>query len=102
MELLRQGGAFCRLYARTAVGNIGLAAANRRDIAIGIVAGLMFIALAFVPKLTGAITLMPGAGLLYTACFLVISGVELIVSRLLDWRRTFIVGLSLLAETVST
>src|SRR3546814_5186075 len=61
----------------------------------------MFITLAFIPKLTGAIALMPhpvmGAGLLYTSCFLVISGVELIVSRLLDSRRTFIVGLSLLA-----
>jgi NCS2 family nucleobase:cation symporter-2 len=83
-------------------GNIGLAAAtgatSRR---IGVAAGLMFIVLAFVPKLTGAIALMPGpvmgAGLLYTSCFLVISGLELIVSRLLDARRTFIVGLSILA-----
>src|SRR3546814_4139716 len=61
----------------------------------------MFITLAFIPKLTGAIALMPhpvmGAGLLYTSCFLVISGAELIVSRLLDSRRTFIVGLSILA-----
>lgn len=83
-------------------GNIGLASAtgatSRR---IGVAAGSMFIALAFVPKVTGAIALMPGpvmgAGLLYTSCFLVISGVELIVSRLLDSRRTFIVGLSVLA-----
>ncbi len=82
-------------------GNIGLAAAtgatSRR---IGIAAGLMFIALAFIPKVTATIALMPapvmGAGLLYTSCFLIISGVELIVSRLVDSRRTFIVGLSLL------
>src|SRR3546814_4020866 len=83
-------------------GNIGLAAATgATSRTIGIAAGLMFITLAFIPKLTGAIALMPhpvmGAGLLYTSCFLVISGVELIVSRLLDSRRTFIVGLSLLA-----
>ena len=83
-------------------GNIGLAAATgATSRSIGIVAGLMFIVLAFVPKLTGAIALMPGpvmgAGLLYVSCFLVISGVELIVSRLLDSRRTFIVGLSILA-----
>src|SRR3546814_18912051 len=61
----------------------------------------MFITLAFIPKLTGAIVLMPypvmGAGLLYTSCFLVISGVELLFSRMLDSRRTFVVGLSLLA-----
>jgi hypothetical protein len=83
-------------------GNVGLAAAtgatSRR---IANAAGLMFLALAFVPKLTGILALMPapvmGAGLLYTACFLLVSGVELIVSRLLDARRTFIVGLSVLA-----
>ncbi len=83
-------------------GNIGLAAATgATSRTIGIVAGLMFIVLAFIPKLTGAIALMPGpvmaAGLLYTSCFLVISGLELIVSRLLDSRRTFIVGLSILS-----
>lgn len=54
--------------------------------------------LAFIPKLVGAIAMMPGpvmrAGLLYTSCFLVISRMELIVSRMLDARRTFIVGLS--------
>ena len=83
-------------------GNIGLAAASgATSRSIGVAAGLMFIVLAFVPKLIGAIALMPGlvmgAGLLYTSCFLVISGMELIVSRLLESRRTFIVGLSLLA-----
>ncbi|MFO7648901.1 solute carrier family 23 protein [Halomonas campaniensis] len=83
-------------------GNIGLTAATGATSRhIGIVVGGMFIALAFVPKLTAAITLMPapvmGAGLLYTACFLVISGLEMIVSRLLDSRRTFVVGLAVLA-----
>lgn len=83
-------------------GNVGLAAATgataRR---IAVVAGVMFIALAFVPKVTEAIALMPapvmGAGLLFVACFLVVSGLSLVVSRLLDTRRTFIVGLSMLA-----
>lgn len=83
-------------------GNIGLAAATgATSRIIGLVVGMMFIVLAFIPKLTGAIALMPapvmGAGLLYTSCFLVISGLELIVLRLLDPRRTFVVGLSLLA-----
>ncbi|SEK94038.1 solute carrier family 23 protein [Halomonas daqiaonensis] len=83
-------------------GNIGLTAATgatSRHIAM--VVGSMFIALAFVPKLSAAITLMPapvmGAGLLYIACFLVISGLEMIVSRLFDSRRTFVVGLALIA-----
>lgn len=90
--------------APTAVSgsNIGLAAATgATSRGIATVTGLMFIALAFIPKVTGAIALMPepvmGAGLLFIACFLVVSGLELIVSRLLDVRRNFIVGLSILA-----
>src|SRR3546814_16191233 len=61
----------------------------------------MFNPLAFIPRLTGSIALVPhrvmGAVLLFASVFLVISWVELLVSRLLDSRRTFIVGLSLLA-----
>src|SRR3546814_11952245 len=80
-------------------GNIGLAAATgATSRTIGIAAGLMFITLAFIPKLTGAIALMPhpvmGAGLLYTSCSLVISGVVLMASHLLASRRTFLLGLS--------
>ena len=82
--------------------NIGLAhATGATSRAIGIVVAAIFVLLAFVPKLTLAITLMPGpvigAGLLFTSCFLMISGIELIVSRLIDARRTFIIGLSVLA-----
>ena len=90
--------------APTSVGasNVGLAAATgataRR---IGLSVGIMFITLAFVPRVTGAVALMPapviGAGLLFLACFLVISGLTLIGSRLLDTRRTYVVGLSVLA-----
>ena len=82
--------------------NVGLAAATGATArSISVVTGLMFIALAFVPPVTVVIALMPGpvmgAGLLFISCFLVISGVELIASRLLDIRRNFIVGLSILA-----
>lgn len=82
--------------------NIGLAAATGATArSISVVTGLMFIILAFVPPVTVVIALMPGpvmgAGLLFISCFLVISGVELIASRLLDVRRNFIVGLSILA-----
>ena len=38
-----------------------------------------------------------GAGLLYVASFLIASGIQLIMSRMMDSRRTFIVGLSFLA-----
>nr|WP_255775079.1 solute carrier family 23 protein [Halomonas alkalisoli] len=82
--------------------NIGLAqATGATSRVIGIFVAAVFVTLAFVPKLTLAITLMPGpvigAGLLFTSCFLLISGIELVVSRLIDTRRTFIIGLSVLA-----
>lgn len=83
-------------------GSIGLAVASgatSRIIALPI--AVLFCALALFPKLTAGLALMPspvmGAGLIYVACFLVTSGVQLIVSRLLDSRRTFVVGLSILA-----
>lgn len=82
-------------------GSVGLAAATgatARVIALFVAA--MFLALAFMPKLTAAVALMPapvmGAGLLYVACHLVTSGAGLIASRMLDARRTYIIGLSLL------
>ncbi|MCC5988734.1 MAG: purine/pyrimidine permease [Pararhodobacter sp.] len=82
--------------------NIGLAqATGATSRVIGVLVAAIFVTLAFVPKLTLAVTLMPGpviaAGLLFTSCFLLISGIELIVSRLIDARRTFIIGLSVLA-----
>ena len=83
-------------------GSIGLAVATgatSRIIAIAI--AVIFFCLVFFPQVTAGLALMPspvmGAGLIYVACFLVTSGIQLIVSRLLDARRTFIVGLSVLA-----
>jgi NCS2 family nucleobase:cation symporter-2 len=86
----------------TSAGSVGLAmatGATSRIIAVAIAA--IFFSLVFFPKATAGLTLMPspvmGAGLIYVACFLVTSGVQLIMSRLMDSRRTFIVGLSVLA-----
>lgn len=86
----------------TSAGSVGLAmatGATSRIIAVAIAA--IFFSLVFFPKVTAGLTLMPspvmGAGLIYVACFLVTSGVQLIMSRLMDSRRTFIVGLSVLA-----
>lgn len=83
-------------------GSVGLAAATgatARSIAYA-VAGL-FAALAFMPKVTTLFAMVPGpvmgAGLLFVACHLVVSGAELITSRMLDARRNYVVGLPLLA-----
>ena len=85
------------LNASTA--NIGLAGAtgvtSRR---IAYVTGGIFIALAFMPKLSGLLAVMPrpvmGAALMFVAAFIIVSGLQIITSRLLDARRTFVIGLS--------
>ena len=83
-------------------GSVGLARATGATARVlgWFVAGL-FVLLAFMPKVTAAVALMPspvmGAGLIYVACHLVTAGAELITSRMLDARRTYTIGLSLLA-----
>jgi xanthine permease XanP len=86
------------LNASTA--NIGLSGAtgvtSRR---IAYATGGIFIALAFMPKLSGLLAVMPrpvmGAALMFVAAFIIVSGLQIITSRLLDARRTFVIGLSL-------
>lgn len=83
-------------------GSIGLAAATGATArVIGLVVAGMFLALAFMPKATALLSMIPapvmGAGLLFVACHLVSSGAELIASRMLDARRNYVVGLPLLA-----
>jgi xanthine permease XanP len=62
--------------------------------------GLLVIALAFFPKLAAALAVMPGpvvgATLIYSACFIVIGGLQLLTSRMLDSRRIFAVGIALI------
>lgn len=82
--------------------NVGLSmatgATSRR---VGYVIGLFFILMVFLPKVSIILALMPlpvmGAGLLYVASYLIASGIQLIMSRMMDSRRTFMVGLSFLA-----
>jgi xanthine permease XanP len=85
------------LNASTA--NIGLSGAtgvtSRR---IAFATGGTFIALAFMPKLAGLLAAMPrpvmGAALMFVAAFIIVSGLQIITSRLLDARRTFVIGFS--------
>jgi xanthine permease XanP len=82
--------------------NVGLSmATGATSRSIGYVVGLLFISLVFLPKLSVILTLMPppvmGASLLYVASYLIASGIQLIMSRMMDSRRTFMVGLSFLA-----
>jgi xanthine/uracil permease len=67
----------------------------------GLLAGILLLLVAFLPKSTVALTLIPtpvvGAVETYAAAYLIVSGIELIASRAMDARGTFMVGLSVVA-----
>jgi len=82
--------------------NVGLVAATgvaSRRIAF-VVAAILVLA-AFQPTLVGVLTIMPppvmAASLLFTAVFIMIGGVQIISSRVLDARRTLVIGMGMMA-----
>jgi xanthine/uracil permease len=84
----------------SAAANVGLAHASgvlSRQVAL--VAGAMLAALAFVPAVSTLIVLAPGPViggiLIYTAAFMIVAGMDLILSRMLNTKRSFVVGISL-------
>ena len=88
--------------AQTSVSScIGLSlATGTTSRSLAIPTGIMVAALAFFPKLAAVLAVMPapvvGAILIYSACFIVLGGMQLLTSRMLDSRRIFAVGISLL------
>jgi NCS2 family nucleobase:cation symporter-2 len=81
---------------------VGLAQATgvaSRQVAVAV--GAMFLLLGFLPKLTALIDVMPLSvivpALLFAVTFIIINGLQVISSRLLDARRTLVLGLSLIA-----
>ena len=78
--------------------NIGLSiATGATSRAVALPAGLIVIALAFLPELAAVFASMPqpvvGAMLVYVACFMILGGFQVVTSRMLDARRTFVVGI---------
>ncbi|MFH0802723.1 MAG: solute carrier family 23 protein [bacterium] len=81
--------------------NIGLSiatgATSRR---IAYCTGGILIALAFLPKFSALFVIMPtplmGASLIFSACFMMVAGIQILTSRMLDTRKTFVIGLSLI------
>ena len=85
----------------TVSSSIGLSlATGTTSRALALPTGLLVIGLAFFPKLAAILAVMPapvvGAILIYSACFIVLGGMQLLTSRMLDARRTFAVGISLI------
>jgi xanthine permease XanP len=81
--------------------NIGLSVATgatSRRIAYS--TGIFVMLLAFFPKLAGVFVIMPtpvmGACLIFAVAFMIVAGVQTITSRMLDARKTFVVGVSII------
>ena len=86
----------------TSTPSVGLASApgvGSRYVAYAV--GGIFILLGLMPKLAALLSVMPRAvmvaALLFAVCFIIINGLQVMASRLLDARRTIVIGLSILA-----
>ena len=108
------GGALANGLATTVAGLCGTIGVNTNTSSVGLAAAtgvtsrrvahaiaVMFAALAFLPKPAAAFAVMPravlGATLLFSAAFVFVNGLQIITSRMLDIRRTLVIGLSFMA-----
>lgn len=86
----------------TSTPSAGLAAATgvaaRR---VAYAAGALFIVLGFLPKIAALLAVMPRSvmvpALMFVVSFIIINGLQVMTSRLLDARRTLVIGLSIVA-----
>ena len=86
----------------TCTPSVGLAAATgvaSRQVAYAV--GALFLVLGFFPKLPAALAVMPRAvivaALLFAVSYIIINGLQVMTSRMLDARRTLVIGLSIMA-----
>jgi xanthine/uracil permease len=80
--------------------NVGLAhATGAVSRVISLAAGASLLAAAFAPKIILALSLVPrpvvGAIMVYAAIYMVVSGMSLILNRMLNDRRIFVIGFSI-------
>ena len=95
-------GLFGSLGMNASAASLGLTTAtgvSSRRVALAV--GGIFAVLAFLPKVAMAIAIIPrsviGAALLFTAAFILVNGIEVITSRMLDARRALVIGVALVA-----
>lgn len=91
------GGMGQSIYAATVGLSIATGATSR---IIARFMGVMFIVLAFLPKLSMFYSIMPtpvmGAAMLFVIAFMIISGIQIMMSRMIDIRKTFVIAISLM------
>ena len=93
------GGFLGGMAVDTSASNIGLSAATGATSRfIGFAAGGMFICLAFLPKFTKAISIIPapvmGAIVIFVTSFMIIAGIRIIMVQEPDERMTYTVGIA--------
>jgi xanthine permease XanP len=86
----------------TSTPSVGLASATgvaSRKVAFA--AGTIFLLLGLTPKLAALLAIMPRAvmvaALMFAVAFIVINGLQVMMSRMFDVRRTLVIGLSIVA-----
>ncbi len=85
----------------TSASNVALSKASGATSRwIGFAAGGLFIALGFSPVLGALLTIMPmpvmGAILIFVTSFMILSGLQIIISDIPDIKRTFVLGVSII------
>jgi xanthine permease XanP len=84
----------------TSASNVSLSAASGATSKwIGVAAGTLFILLGFSPKLSSLLSIMPapvvGAIIVFVVCFMMMSGLQIILGSKPDTRKTFVIGCAL-------
>jgi xanthine permease XanP len=84
----------------SASSNVGLTTATGvTSRVLAYVMGGMFLVLALTPKASAVLAVLPrpviGATLVFTACFILVNGLGIITSRLVDARKTIVIGMGL-------
>lgn len=85
----------------TCSANIGLSlATGATSRIIAYVAGGIYILMAFFPKVAAFFAIMPqpvmGATLIFCVAFMLLSGIQIIMSRMIDIRKTIVIGTSII------
>ena len=81
--------------------NVGLSiATGTTSRVVGYAAGGFLICLAFIPKISSLFAIIPkpviGATLIFVISFMILAGLQIIMSRMIDARKTFVIGVSLI------
>jgi NCS2 family nucleobase:cation symporter-2 len=81
--------------------NVGLSiATGATSRIIAIPTGVILILLAFLPKLAMVYVIMPtpvmGASLIFAVSFMILAGIQITMTRMIDSRKTFVIGISII------